>query len=202
MTQAELTISRGFQPDERRRAAELFWQAFAGKLTRVMSPTSKAQAFFARTLDPAFCLSARDARGQLLGLAGFKTDEGSFSGGGFRDLAVSYGWPGALWRGLVLASLERDVAPGILLMDGIFIVETARGIGAGSALLSAIKDEARGRGLSQVRLDVIDTNPRARALYERRGFVPLSSTNTGPLRWLFGFSTATTMVWTDPEAEK
>lgn len=147
MTQPSLSISRGFQPDERAQAGNLFWQAFAGKLGRIMSPPDKARAFFAATLDPSFCLCARNAKGELLGLAGFKTAQGGFAG-------------------------------------------------AGSALLSAVKDETRARNLSNLRLDVIDTNPRARALYERQGFVALADSNTGPLRWLFGFSTATTMVWT------
>jgi len=205
MTQPSLSISRGFHPDERAQAGNLFWQAFAGKLGRIMSPPDKARAFFTATLDPSFCLCARNAKGELLGLAGFKTAQGGFSGGGFRELAASYGWFGALWRGLLLAPLERDLEPDTLLMDGIFVDETARGMGAGSALLSAVKDEARARNLSNLRLDVIDTNPRARALYERQGFIALADSdtgnNTGPLRWLFGFSTATTMVWTAPPPE-
>ena len=55
-------------------------------------------------------------------------------------------------------------------MDGICVDETARGQGIGSLLLDAITDEARSQGLRFVRLDVIDANPRAKALYERKGF--------------------------------
>jgi ribosomal protein S18 acetylase RimI-like enzyme len=45
-----------------------------------------------------------------------------------------------------------------------------------------------------LRLDVIDTNLRARALYERLGFRAVRSESLGPLRHLFGFQTAITMV--------
>jgi hypothetical protein len=40
----------------------------------------------------------------------------------------------------------------------------------------------------------VDTNPRARALYERRGFVLDRTTGIGPLRLIFGFRSAHTMV--------
>ena len=63
--------------------------------------------------------------------------------------------------------LERAMAPGELLMDGIFVDHGARGMGVGTALLTAIKAEAQSRGCSSARLDVIDTTPRA--LYERVG---------------------------------
>ena len=47
-----------------------------------------------------------------------------------------------------------------------------------------------------MRLDVVDTNPRARQLYERKGFVAVSS-NTYPLtQRFFGFSGSTTMMKT------
>ena len=63
-----------------------------------------------------------------------------------------------------------------------------------SALIRAIKHEAVDRGLSTVRLDVIDTNPRARALYERHDFVATGTQRLGLLRHVFGFHSATAMV--------
>lgn len=79
-------------------------------------------------------------------------------------------------------------------MDGIVVSDAARGQGIGTRLLAAIKDEALARGCTSVRLDVIDSNPRARALYEREGFVAGHRSDLGPLRHLFGFRSATEMV--------
>lgn len=79
-------------------------------------------------------------------------------------------------------------------MDGIFVRAEARGLGVGSALLDAIERHAAGSGLKQVRLDVIDENPRARALYARRGFEATSTVSLGMLKPLFGFQSATTMI--------
>ena len=188
-----VTIRHGFDPAHRQAAAALYWQAFKDKLGKVMGPDAHALAFFEATMDADYALSAVDADGRLLGIAGFKTSEGSLSGGTLRDMTRIYGWFGGTWRGLILSTLERDLAPGVLLMDGICVHADARGLGVGTALLDAIKEHARQADLNSVRLDVIDTNPRARALYERRGFEPMGTTHTGVLRHLFGFRSATTM---------
>ncbi|UXX84919.1 GNAT family N-acetyltransferase [Roseovarius pelagicus] len=193
---AQITIIPGFPDGQRDRAAALYWQAFGAKLGRIMAPEARALHFFETILNPGYAISALDARGRVIGLAGFKTQEGSLTGGGFRDLARAYGWFGALWRAPVLSMLERPVAPGILLMDGICVDTAARGQGVGTRLLDAIKTEAAQREETHVRLDVIDINPRARALYERQGFVAQGTEDIGPLRHLLGFSKATRMRYT------
>ena len=188
-----VTIRHGFGPEHREAAAALYWQAFKGKLGKVMGPDERATRFFSASMDASHAICAFDAEGRLLGLAGFKTSEGSLTGGTMRDMARGYGWFGGIWRALLLSILERDVQPGVLLMDGICVDVSARGRGIGSALLSAIKSHAEQTGLQSVRLDVIDNNSRARALYDREGFLPVGTTKTGLLRHLFGFYVATEM---------
>jgi len=187
-------ISLGFEETERIQVARLYWQAFGAKLGRVMGPKARAISFFETVLDPQFALVARGADGALLGLAGFKTSEGGLVGGNFAQMTRGYGWFGAVWRGLMSSVLEREVQPGVFQMDGIFVEQSARGLGVGTALLLAIVDAARERGLAQVHLDVIDINPRARSLYERVGFRAFKTEQMGPLRWVFGFESATRMV--------
>ncbi|MBD8891496.1 GNAT family N-acetyltransferase [Roseibium litorale] len=193
MPASPFSIRNGFPEAERQRAADLFWKAFSGKLGKILSPEQKALALLRDLLDPAYAICAIGADGRLLGLAGFKTSEGGLTAGGLKHLAGIYGWPGALWRGLLLDLLERPVEKGVFLMDGIFVAAEARGQGVGTALLKAVEAEARARGQARVRLDVIDTNPRARALYERAGFEAAGVEETGIFSGLFGFSSATRM---------
>lgn len=190
----KITLTKGFAESERDQVAALYWQAFSSKLGTVMRPEGKALNFLRTVVDPAFAISARDPSGQLLGIAGFKTADGALVGGELGDLQTAYGLWGSLWRGTLLSVLERDLESGVLLMDGIFVSEEARGHGVGTQLLHAILDEARSRNLAQVRLDVIDNNPRARALYERVGFTAGQTDHFGALRLLFGFSNATRMT--------
>ncbi|MEO1773682.1 MAG: GNAT family N-acetyltransferase [Pseudomonadota bacterium] len=188
-------ILRGLGPVPRRDAAVLYWQAFPRKLGAILGPEDWALDFLTEVLDPAHCLSAICRRhGQLLGVAGFKTVQGAFVGGGYEALRRVYGPFGALWRAALLALLDRPLAPGVLLMDGIAVASAARGKGIGTDLLVAIESEAADRGLRAVRLDVIDRNPRARALYERCGYVPTATQSVGIMGRVLGFSSSTTMV--------
>lgn len=184
---------QGFQENQRADAARLFWQAFGGKLGRLLGPEAKALDFLTPVLDPSHCLSVSSPDGTLLGIAGFKTAQGALVGGSAADLRRVYGIPGLIWRAPLLSLVERAVEPDMLLMDGIAVSPAARGLGIGTTLLDAIVAEARRRSLTAVRLDVIDTNPRARALYEWRGFTAKGTEDIFPFRWLFGFSTSTRM---------
>ncbi|MAB34117.1 GNAT family N-acetyltransferase [Thalassospira sp.] len=188
------SIHHGIEDGHIDKALDLFWQSFRQKLAPVLKPEDKALQFLRRVVDPAHAISAVSSDGDLLGIAGFKTPAGAFIGGTLSDICAIYGALGGLWRGVLIDILERDLSEGGLLMDGIFVDPDARRKGVGTALLDAIAREARARDLAQVRLDVIDTNPRARALYERCGFVAGEVQELGLLRHLFGFRTATTMM--------
>lgn len=189
-----MKISRGFHPSERQRIAELYWDAFGTKLGRVMGPTPKAHRFLNAVLDPNHALNCRDEDGQLLGVLGFKTFKGALVAGTFQDMRRVYGLIGAAWRGGLLSLLERDVENERFLLDGVFVAPEARGCGVGTRLLEAAFELAQGRGYSEIRLDVIDSNPRAKALYERLGFVGGEEHHLGLLGPLFRFKSALTMV--------
>ena len=191
----DVHVSEGFREDERQRAAALFWSAFQPKLAFSLGPDRTALTFLSQAMNPAFALVARDGHAQLLGLAGYKTRKGALVEGTMGDLRAVYGLFGALWRAALLSSLEREPENGTLLMDGIFVDETARGRGVGTALLTAVKEKATKTGATSVRLDVIDSNPRAKQLYERQGFVAQRRHGTGALRRVFGFTYATEMRW-------
>ena len=189
-----VTVFRGLHPHLRPQAARLYWEAFGGKLGRVLGPDDRALLFFGRVIRSDLCFAAVDEAGTLLGIAGYKTRSGSFAGGSWADLTHVYGRWGARWRGWLLWSLSRDVDNDRFLIDGICVARAHRSKGVGSLLLSALYDEAKERGYSSIRLDVVDDNLRARALYERHGFLPVRTEALGVLRHLFGFSASTTMV--------
>jgi ribosomal protein S18 acetylase RimI-like enzyme len=188
------TIRPGFDEAARGRVAQLYWAAFGGKLGRVMGPEARALAFVARVADPAHALSAVAADGRLLGIVGFKTARGAFVGGELADLAAVYGRLGGLWRLAALSLLERDTENRRFLMDGICVAACQRGRGIGSALLDAVAAEAASRGYGELRLDVVDGNPRARALYERRGFRAVGHARIGLAGRIYGIAGVTTMV--------
>lgn len=189
-----MRIEHGFPDHDRPAVAALYWEAFGRKLGRALGPDDLALDFLEATLMPEHALCARAADGSLLGIAGFKTPRGGLVAGGFGAMARVYGLIGAAWRTGLLALLHSDVENHRFLVDGIFVAPHARGQGVGSALIEAIAAEGARRGYRELRLEVIDENIRARALYERRGFVPVARQSMGWLRLIFGFRAATTMI--------
>jgi ribosomal protein S18 acetylase RimI-like enzyme len=189
-----VTIFRGLHPQLRPQAARLYWEAFGGKLGRVLGPDARALRFFERVIRGELCFSAVGDGGELIGVAGFKTPSGSFAGGTWADLTEIYGRWGGRWRGSVLWMLGREVDNDRFLIDGICVARAHRGKGVGSQLLAALYQEAAERGYGSVRLDVVQDNFRARALYERQGFQAVRTEELGVLRFIFGFASSTTMV--------
>lgn len=190
-----MTLSiQPLQESDRVRAAELYWEAFEGKLGRILCPQHKAILFLSDSLRPVCSLAAYDPQGTLLGLAGYKLGPRGFVEAGFADLGRCYGWSGALWRAPLLDLFERPLHDGALQLDGICVAASRRGQGIGSALLDALADLARTQGLDTIRLDVIGTNERARALYLRHGFTVIDTASTGWVSPLIGFGKYTTML--------
>ncbi len=172
----------------------MYWAAFGSKLKTALSPSDKAIELLVDVLNPNAAIVARAKDGQLLGVAGYKTEQDAFAAIGFAMMRRHFGVFGGLWRSAVFSLLARRPVAGTLLIDGIFVAERARGQGVGSLLLTGIKHKACEHGCQHVRLDVIDTNPKAQKLYEREGFRAVAVQHLGPLRHLFGFRYATTMI--------
>lgn len=174
--------------------ADIYFTAFQDKLGGVMKRDGTAQKFLSSIMKPEFAVFAvDDASGKPLGVAGFKTISGAFTEGGMTDIFRHYGLFGGIWRALLMSVLERGVKPGEMQIDGIAVHDDARCRGVGSALMAALEQRALELGLEKLSLDVIDTNPRARALYERLGFEVVAVSGTGPFRHVFGFRQSTEM---------
>lgn len=189
-----IIYQRGLPEHLRAEAVALYWQAFGGKLGTVMGPTPKALQFLNRVLRANHAFVALAADGTLLGMAGFKTPAGSFAGGEIADIRAIYGSLGAAWRLPLLWMLSDDAQQDHFLLDGICVAAQARSRGIGTALMAAIEDEARARGYAAVRLEVIDSNWRAKALYQRLGYQVEKTQQLGLLRHAFGFRAAITML--------
>ena len=186
-------LQLGLPPALRPQAAALYWQAFGGKLGRVMGPETRALAYLERVIREDHVIVALEGD-RLLGFAGFRTPEGSFAVGEEADLVAIYGRWGGAWRGALMRHLSSEVDNVNFLLDGLCVAQGHRSQGLGRALMGAIAAEARLRGYPGVRLDVVRENTRARALYARLGYHETKTQGIGWLRPFFGFSAAVTMV--------
>lgn len=191
----EITVQQGFPEELLSSAAELYDAAFGAKLAIAMPNPISRTAVLKAGFNPEFSFVAiRD--GEMVGIAGFKTGRGALTGGiSFRVLKDEIGLWGAIRSVLVLALFQRNHVEGQLLMDGIGVSPKMRGSGIGTKLLHSLIEYSKTEGYRSIRLDVIDTNPAARRLYERVGFVPVKTEQFAYLKWLLGFGAATQMKY-------
>ncbi len=191
----EIRVQRGFPDEYRPKAAELYDAAFGAKLSAAMPDPVSRKAVLEEGLNPRFSLAALSG-GEMVGIAGFRTESGSLTGGiSYGLLRARLGFLGAIRAVPLLVLLERKQTPGELLMDGIGVSPRMRGRGIGTRLLRGLLEYAAEEGYLSVRLDVIDTNRGARRLYERVGFVPVRVQRFGYLKRLLGFGAATRMEY-------
>ena len=199
MQPVRITYQNGLSEALRQEAAALYNQAFGAKLGVAIPAEADRLALLESWLNPDYAIVAV-AGDKLVGIAGYHTPEGSFTAGrqsggqAFRQLVFRLGWIRGTWATAILNLYSREPAPGELLMDGLAVRTDFRRQGIGGRLLDAICDTARAYQFGQVRLDVIDSNPRARVLYERKGFKAVRSDQFPYLRWLLGFGGSTTMI--------
>ncbi|MFD3655634.1 GNAT family N-acetyltransferase [Streptomyces sp. NPDC058620] len=185
-------VCRGVPKGSESRVAALYWEAFGRKLGAALNPPDKARAFLAAHLHHDRGVVAV-VDGEVAGVAGYQLNERGLMGGGAGDILSTYGTLRGLPRLTLLVLMERRPAEGELVMDGIAVAPEHRGKGIGGLLLREIAAVAAEHYCRRIRLDVIDVNPRARALYERHDFVAVHTEKTPYLRNLMGFGAVTTM---------
>lgn len=174
-------------------AAQLYDEAFGKKFKVAIKSRLDRIALLESTFVGSFAVTATEGE-DLVGLAGFHTPEGSLTSGiDSIELLDKLGLVRGLRAIAIFSLYERTPKPGELVMDGIAVHKDYRGQGIGSQLLNGIVTHAKDNGFDTVRLDVIDSNPGAKRLYERSGFVPIRIEKFPILRWLLGFRASTTM---------
>lgn len=179
----------------REAAAGLYDDAFAGKFAVAIKDQEKRRRVLAEAFMLEYAVSATVGE-TLVGLAGFHTAQGALTHGMTAGLLFDHLGVAAGLRAAVVFSLyARHPQASELLMDGIAVRPGMRGKGVGTRLLDELKRFAGDNGLTRIRLDVIETNPAARRLYERQGFVPIRTERFSWMRGLLDFGASTTMVY-------
>ena len=191
-----IIVTHGIAHQLRERTAQLYDIAFGEKLALAIPDAAGRTQILTKSMQLEFAIGALHGA-HLVGIAGFSTATGSLTSGlNYRGLLSELGWLRGNRAALVLALYERKAKKGELLMDGIVVDPEYRGKGVGTQLFTCLMEFAKNKGYSTIRLDVIDTNPGARRLYERLGFNEERTEKFEFLRGVLGFGSSTTMVYT------
>lgn len=153
------------------QALELYTNAFYQALGVSGISWTMCRDLLRETIDWRFaCVALR--QDEVVGVAGYHSQEGSFTGG--CGLYKLYRVLGAralflLWRSSV-AAYYRKPAQGELLHNGLFVTPEHRRQGVACLLVQGVARKAQALNLSRLRLDVDARNSRALSLYHYLGY--------------------------------
>ena len=185
-----------YLPDEFRASAlTLYFNALNEKLEPILGSDGRAKKALGSHLATNKCLVAICDR-KLAGILGIQDNKGGFINPTLKTMVKLYGIPGGFLRMIGLAMLHHRTASNELYVDGVAVVDKMRGKGIGSHLFNRLERIAVQKSVRTISLEVIDTNQRARALYEHLGFVATTEQSIWPLNLFlnFSFKSATLMV--------
>ncbi len=188
----DVLVQVGLPDRLRAEAARLYYEAFRQKARFLFGSREQAIAVLQRDFAAEQALIAV-VDDRLVGVAGIQHGR-PFMNVHFKTYVRVFGWFTALWRYALAVMFHRSQRSGELLMDGIAVDANLRGQGVGTQLLHGVLEFARAHGYQTVRLDVVDSNPRARQLYERLGFVATKTHRHPQAQRVMGFSASTTMI--------
>jgi ribosomal protein S18 acetylase RimI-like enzyme len=187
-----------YLPDDFKLSAiRLYFNALKEKLEPILGSDGRAQEALASNIATDKCLVAI-CDGKLVGVMGVQTNKRGFVNPSLKTMAGIYGSFGGILRTGGLALLHHTVGSDELYVDGVAVASEMRGKGIGSHFFELIEQAVSKKRIKTISLEVIDTNPRAKALYERLGFKAVKTQTLWPLNLFvrFPFRSATFMVKT------
>ena len=166
-----INIRRGFEEKDRSKAAKLYVIAFKRKFEKLLGEEAILQRMFEKAMNSDFSLCAYED-GNLLGICGFHAGKHGLVEIKGRDFIENFGLIKGLWKAFLTDMIftRKVKSKKELLMDGIAVDKDNRGQGIGSKLFQALIEYGIEENYNSIRLDVIDENPKAKALYQKLGF--------------------------------
>lgn len=187
-----------YLPDQYKASAlQLYFNSLKNKLGPILGEYDRAKQVLESELIMQNCFAATCEQ-KLVGVLGIQTSSGGFVNPSIAQAIRVYGLFSGLLRMSGLALLHHACGSDELYVDGIAVATEMRGKGIGSRLLHMLERAAREKGIKTISLEVVDSNPRAQALYERLGFVAIRQRTVWPYNILFRlpFQMSTLMVKT------
>lgn len=183
MSTLQVEIVDRLDEEQKREVARLFYQAFTLKFSGIWIFSREEQ----KVVDVlSRCLRYDNAlyavyEGRVVGFAGLETGDGFFMRLNYRALRQTFGLFGGAWRFAaygVFRLFHGSTPSNAVHIDPLVVSAEARGLGVGTRLLEAVFVWSKETDRSKVMLEVVDTNPLAKKLYERVGFRTFKVQNT------------------------
>lgn len=193
MSTLQVEIVNLLDEAQKREVATLYVQAFSLKLSSLwLFTTSEKEAV--TVLCQSLCYDNglyALLEGRVVGFVGLEKGDGFFAPLHYKTLKQSFGLIGGAWRYAayrIYRLFHGDIPRHAVHIDPIVVSGEARGLGIGTKLFEAAYTWAERARRRSIVLEVVDTNPQAKKLYERLGFQTFKEQHTGFLTQNAGFT--------------
>ena len=190
---SHIEIKLGIPEELRHKAAIICYEGLRShQIELLIGSQQKGITLLEHSLDTELGLTAQ-MQGQLVGFVGLQYENRPFFQFERSHFIRELGFLRGLLVFLLFNLSTTQILPEEMFISVIVVDASMRGKGIGTLLMQAVFRIAQQNQCHAIVLDVIDTNPDARRLYERLGFKPVRTLKYGYLRSLIGSSANTTM---------
>ena len=177
----KVTIENGTKPEFsdlfKLRVVDIYFQAFGQKITSLIKQESKAREIIKKSINYDMAFYALDKNKNLLGFLGFQTTEIGFIEFEFSYFKEIFKPIPAFLKWMILRVFRPRVRVNEIRIDSIAVDASQRGNNIGTLLIERFFSFAKLNDFERTYLEVVDTNPRAKKLYERLGFKTKKTVN-------------------------
>jgi len=188
----DIFITSKINDEQKKEVAKLYYKAFTKKFTYLWFFTKnerKAINVLIHSLQYEYAFYAVH-EDKILGFIGLNKKKEIFFPSRYKAFLKSFRLLNATWRylGHVIYRLTKDRLDNeTMYIDPIVVSSEARGKGIGTKLMNATFELTKQLNLKCLSLDVVDTNPQAKSLYEKLGFQVVKEVNTKIITKKAGF---------------
>ena len=169
MQKLNIEIADSINKNQRIRAIEILYYAFEQKIRALIKSKEKALAIYNRSLknDQVFYAFLG---GNVVGLIGLHYKNKTFLEFKYRDLRKYFNPLQSYFIYRIYKLTSPKIKDDVLRIDSIAVEKSFRSLSIGTQLINKVFEFAKNEGFKEVVLEVNNTNPKAKELYERIGF--------------------------------
>ncbi len=182
-----ITLQKGLPTELINSATDLFLNAFGSKFYPILGDGEITKELVKSSINTTSCISAFE-NGDLLGILAVQEKNKSFVDISFDNIKSSYGLIKGMIKAVLLSLFMYKPDDKEIHIECIAVAISARGMGIGTRLLNELFSQASDECIQKVTLEVINTNTKAKSLYEKLGFHIEKASNIWPLNKIIGWS--------------
>jgi ribosomal protein S18 acetylase RimI-like enzyme len=150
-------------------AIDVFYYAFKRKIRTLIKSEKKAKAIYKKAINHDRVLYTL-VGDKVVGVIGLHYGGRNFMEFKYNDLRQQFNPFTSFFIWFFYKIVSPRATDDVLRIDSVAVDKNSRSMGIGTALIKKVFEMAREKKFNEVILEVVDTNPRAKELYERLGF--------------------------------